>query len=337
MTDGQSGLRDRHFLVRTPNWLGDAVMSLPAVRAIKERAGRLTIMAPRFLWDLYEGVADVTVDAKVPLREAVATIKRVRPDTAILFQNSLYSAIVQRLGGCRDIWGYRTGGRGQLLSRPVNPPRDIYQSHQLYYHWNLAVGLGMAGGEPRMVIEPRGESLLDRSSAWIGMGPGARYGEAKRWAASSYAITGRVLAAKGFRIALFGAETEAGNCDRVAHDIGPAALNLAGRTTIRQLIASIARCRVFVSNDSGTQHLASAAGVPVVAIFGSTEPRSTAPFNRPSTVLRRALPCSPCHRRVCPIDHRCMTRIHPEEVVSAAMRMAALSPLHPPAASSQQE
>lgn len=312
-------------------------MSLPAVRAISERTGRVTIMAPRFLWDLYEGIADDTVDAKLPLRQAVATIKRQVPDTAILFQNSLYSAIVPRLAGCRDIWGYRTGGRGPLLSRAVIPPRDIYKSHQVYYHWNMARGLGLADGEPCMVIEPRGESLLDDRSAWIGMSPGARYGEAKRWDAARYATAGRAMASKGFRIALFGSETETGNCDRIAGEIGPAAVNLAGKTTIRQLIASIARCRVFVSNDSGTQHLASAAGVPVVAIFGSTEPRSTAPFNRPSAVLRRVLPCSPCHRRVCPIDHRCMTRIHPEEVVTAAMRMAGRPPIRPPAASSQQE
>ncbi len=310
-------------LVRAPNWLGDAVLSLPAVKAIRSHAERLTVMARPPAGGLYDGIADEVLDARLPLRSAVAAVRKCGPDVAVLFQNSFYSALVPRLAGCREIWGYAKSGRSILLTRRVRAPRDVYAEHQVYYHWRLVKALGLADGEPPAIsLTPRtAESPLEGGARWIGMSPGAKYGEAKRWQPESYAALGRMLAARGYRVALFGSGEEARGCEEIAGVIGAAALSLAGKTDLRQLMAGIAACAVFVTNDSGSLHIASALNVPLVAIFGSTEPRSTGPRHERSIVLRRALPCAPCHRRRCPIDHRCMTRIHPEEALAAVLRL----------------
>ena len=315
------------ILVRAPNWLGDAILSLPAVRAVRKHADQLIIMAKPPVVDLYHGLADRILDARWPLRAAIKNIQECAPDSVLLFQNSFYSALVPRLAGCRDIWGYDTYGRKFLLSRAVKPPRDIYSDHQIYYHWRLATSLGLAQGEPQLSLQISDVAVLDGTCPWIGMSPGAKYGEAKRWPATSYVRLGMALAARGYRIALFGSGTEMQACQSIADAIGVAAQNLAGRTTVPQLIAGVSQCSLLVTNDSGPLHIASALRVPVVAIFGSTEPRSTGPFGTHSIVLRRDLPCSPCHLRACPIDHRCMTRIHPEEVLDAVIRLSRVTSL----------
>ena len=314
--------RPHRILVRAPNWLGDAVMSLPAVRAVRRRCDELIVMAVPPLADLYEGIADASVDARLPLRAAAAEVRRLAPGRVLLLQNSLYSAIVPRLAGCREIWGYRKNGRGFLLSRSIPAARDVYARHQVYYFWDLACALGLGAGDPELSLDVHGDSELKAGEKWIGMSPGAHYGEAKRWPPEYFAALGRLLSERGFRIVLFGGPSDACNCQAIAAAIGSACVDLAGRTSVRALIAGVSRCRVFVTNDSGPLHIASGLRVPVVALFGSTEPRSTGPFNPPSIVLRRDLPCSPCHRRSCPIDHRCMTRIPPEEVLSAVLSLA---------------
>lgn len=312
----------RNILVRVPNWLGDAVLSLPAVRAIRPHAERLIVMARPPAGGLYVGIADEVLDARLPLRSAVASVRRCCPEVAVLFQNSFYSALVPRLAGCPEIWGYAKNGRSILLTRRVRATRDIYEEHQIYYHWRFVKALGLADGEPPAIsLTPTAESPLEGGARWIGMSPGAKYGEAKRWLPESYAALGRMLAARGYRVALFGSGEELRGCGEIAAEIGPAARTLAGKTDLQQLIAGIAACAVFVTNDSGSLHIASALNVPLVAIFGSTDPRSTGPRNARSIVLRRPLPCAPCHRRRCPIDHRCMTRIHAEEALAAVLRL----------------
>ncbi|MEW6368866.1 MAG: lipopolysaccharide heptosyltransferase II [Acidobacteriota bacterium] len=328
--------RCRRLLVRAPNWLGDAVMSLPAVRAAREQCDELIVMAIPPLAELYDGIAGASVDSRLPLRRAVAEVRRLAPDAVLLLQNSLYSAMVPRLAGCREIWGYRKNGRGFLLSRPIPAPPDVYARHQVYYFWDLVRALGWADGDPALCMDVRGDSELQPGECFIGMSPGAHYGEAKRWPPESFGALGRSLSERGFRIVLFGGPSEARNCAAIAAAIGRSCIDLAGRTSVRALIAGISRCRVFVTNDSGPLHIASALRVPVVAIFGSTEPRSTGPFNPPSIVLRRDLPCSPCHRRSCPIDHRCMTRIPPEEVLPEVLSLAGQSPSISPGSSGWQ-
>lgn len=308
-------------LVRVPNWLGDAILSSPALEAVRGRADRVTVMTRPHLAELYRGLADEILCAGDGLRAEVRRVRECSPDVAILLQNSFYSAVVARLGGCREVWGYATHGRRILLTRAIHSPCDIYSAHQVHYYWDLVKALGIAQGTPRLRLAADGDSPLDGGRLWIGMSPGARYGEAKRWPPEYYARAGKALATSGYGLAIFGAPGEAVECEAVAGTIGSAAVNLAGRTSIRQLLAGLARCAVLVTNDSGPLHAASALGVPVVAIFGSTEPRSSGPFEIPSIVLRRKVPCAPCHRRTCPIDHRCMRWLHPEEVVEAVVRL----------------
>jgi len=312
----------RTVLVLAPNWLGDGVMSLPVVEAIRARCERLIVGARPALSELYAGIADGHVDTSLGPRAIVADIHGHSIDTAILLRNSLLSALLPRLAGCRDIRGYAANGRRVLLTHWAARPADIYAEHQVYYYWWLAKELGVAEGEPMPRLRPSGTARLESPGPWVGMSPGARYGEAKRWPAPSFARLGKLLVARGFRVAIVGGAGEAESCQTIAGEIGPGARSLAGRTTLRELIDAIAGCSVFVTNDSGPLHVASALAVPVVAIFGSTESRSTGPFATRSVILKRDLPCSPCHRRACPIDHRCMTRIHPEEVVEVVARLA---------------
>lgn len=299
-------------------------MSLPALLAVRRHAQRLTVMGRAYLEEFYEGFCDSYLPVNPGLRGAASQVRASRPDVMLLFQNSIQSALVSRLSGVAERWGYRRNGRGFLLTRAVAAPKDIHQAHQVYYYWDLVRSLGLTKGDPELAYSSDREPQIRSDERWVGMSPGARFGEAKRWPPESYVALGRGVVARGMRVAIFGSAAESGLCQSMADAIGNGAMSLAGRTSIRQLAADIAACKVFVANDSGPMHLATALRVPVVAIFGSTEPRSSRPFNPPSVVLHRRLPCSPCHLRRCPIDHRCMTRIHAEEAVAAVIRLAAI-------------
>jgi heptosyltransferase-2 len=162
------------------------------------------------------------------------------------------------------------------------------------------------------------------SDAWVGVSPGAAFGSAKRWPPERFAEAAVEVASKiGAGIALFGSADERDLCDRVQSIIGPRArvVNHAGRTSLREFIDLAAGCRVFLTNDSGAMHIASALGVPTVAVFGATDHGATGPAGARSRVVRETVECSPCLLRECPIDHRCMTRVEAGRVAREALEL----------------
>jgi heptosyltransferase-2 len=161
----------------------------------------------------------------------------------------------------------------------------------------------------------------------IGVSPGAAYGGAKRWMTEGFAAAaGRIAKEQSASVALFGSDAERSLCDTIAESLrgrGLAAGNLAGKTTLREFIDLAAACRLFLTNDSGAMHIASAAGVRTVAIFGATDEFATGPTGSLAVVVRQQVECSPCLLRECPIDHRCMTRVTPDQVAEAAFVLLA--------------
>jgi heptosyltransferase II len=335
-------------LVFSPNWLGDAVMALPAVSDIRRHAAtRRLIVAARpgvaGLWTIVAGVDDVVIIPRArgaarwqTLGEHAESLRRTGADTAVLLPNSLQTALVARRAAIPERWGYRRSLRGWLLTRAVPRPRGFV--HQADYYRNLVAALGIANGDrvPRLDVPADvsdGARDLLAAAGWtpgarlLGIAPGAAYGGAKRWPPERFAAVAAELArAHGLVPVLVGSEADrAATCaigaelDKISRaGQKPAAINLAGRTDVPQLAGVLALCAAFVSNDSGAMHLAAAVGTPVVAMFGPTDERVTAPAAPRARVLTADAWCRPCLLRECPLDHRCMNGIDAATVIRAA-------------------
>ena len=335
------------ILIRATNWIGDAVMSLPALRAIRARysAAEIAVLAKPWVAALYEG--ERSVDRVIPLegeagmRDFAAKwrlgnrLRRERFDLAILLPNSFESAAVVRLAGAKKIVGYRRDGRSFLLTEAVALPRagEIPQ-HETFYYLELLRRAGIIDGLPSTTpirfdrideARLRGEALFMRAGLRlpvIGVSPGAAYGSAKRWLPERFAAAAARLASEhgasihGASIAVFGSAGEKGMCEEVA--AAAHGRNFAGSTSLREFIDMTAACRLFLTNDSGAMHIAAALGVPSITVFGPTDEFATAPTGELAALVREPVDCAPCLLRECPIDHRCMTRVTADRVVLAA-------------------
>ncbi len=325
-----------NLLVRATNWLGDAVMSLPALRAIRERfpQARITLLARPWVAGLYtrERFADETMLTGGGFH----ALRARRFDTAILLTNSFQTALTMRLAGIPHRIGYARDGRGWLLTDAISPPKpgEIPQ-HEAFYYLELLRRAGLIDSlPPTQTIELAGAAEarragLERFAAMgisrplVGVSPGAQNSRAKQWMPDRFAEAAvRVSAALDAVIVLFGSPAEHPLCQMLAESVrraGRPVLNLAGETTLPQFAEMAAACRVFLTNDSGAMHVASALGVPTVAVFGPTDSIATAPAGPASRIIRKPVDCSPCMLRDCPIDHRCMTAVSAAEVASAAL------------------
>jgi heptosyltransferase-2 len=313
-------------VVRAPNWLGDVMLSLGALRDVRRNfpTARLEVLARPAFADLYGAVEglDAVVAAK-GVRADAATV-RGRFDAALLFTNSFGSALSMALGRIPERWGYATDGRGPLLTRRARVPDEVRQRSQVYYYRAVLSGVGLqVSASPDTALRPpgawlaRGEALLGAGD-WIGLNPGAAYGAAKQWLPSRFAAAGDRLARQtGARVAILGSAAERPLAEAIAAAMQETPKVLCGETTLTDLVGVLQRLRLLVTNDSGPMHVAAALGVPTVAIFGSTDWRETAPQNTRHVLLRADVDCAPCLLRECPIDHRCMTRVEIADVVAA--------------------
>jgi heptosyltransferase-2 len=362
--------------VFSPNWLGDAVMALPALGAIRRHFSRstLVVVVRRSLAPLYGEVPGV--DAVVVLEHAsgirgaarrkqnVRNLEAAELDLAVLLPNSFSSAWLARRAGIPERWGYRRDGRGRLLTRGVPVPRGSH--HQSEYYRLLVAALGVPADPTREAIrEPvtvsdearsAARDLLERcgcgpDAVLVGIAPGAAYGHAKRWPSDRYAAlvadlaeridaTSVIVGGASDRDAV--AEIERALARRRVKATrqdgrGGRWINLVGQTDLSLLAGVMAECRAFVTNDSGAMHLAAACGVPVTAVFGSTNELETSPlvFERPGdaaagapagapggaghVIVTNPVWCRPCMLRECPIDHRCMTGIPASRVAEAVV------------------
>ncbi len=326
LPNGMEKLKPFRILVRSPNWLGDAVMAVPAVRAIKRGRpdAHVTVAVPARIADVWRLVD--AVDEIVPLPErslfGAARLLRSRGpfDVAILFPNSLRAALESWLAGVPRRAGQRGHHRRLFLNQIIRerelpgPPR-----HQADRYLRMVHRLGAPTGAADL-FAPASPPPAAAGPARIGLCPGAEYGPAKRWLPERFADVVSTLSAESdAEWMIFGTARDRPVAEKIAGLARGRITNLAGRTTLGELIEHLQSCRVLLTNDTGTMHLAALLGVPTVAIFGSTEPRLTGPMGGGHTVLRHHVECSPCFLRECPIDFRCMKAVTAPEV-SAAVR-----------------
>ncbi len=251
-------------------------------------------------------------------------IRKERFDLAILFQNAIEAAIMTTLAGIPRRAGYNTDCRGFLLTHKVRGWRRARRSHHTDYYLNMLAGLGLEGGNRRLHLRCTEAELAwarERlaNDTWVAINPGATYGSAKRWFPERFAVVADTIAAEfSSRILIVGGPNEGSIAEEVAANMRKQPLNLAGKTSVRQLMALLSQCRLLVTNDSGPMHVAAAFGVPIVAIFGSTDHTTTSPLAPSCRIVRKPTDCAPCLKTECPTDHRCMTAISAEDVVEAA-------------------
>lgn len=322
----------RRVVVRAPNWLGDAVLSLPALRDVRRnfREARIEVLARGWLADFYRAVEAVDGVRESTTWHADARAIRGQFDLAVLFPNSFASALVPFVAGIRERWGYARDGRSLLLTRRARVPAGVKGRSEMYYYRALLAGLGLrVSAAPDASLRcpaewsARGRAILGDGDV-IGMNPGAFYGAAKRWPADRFAAAGDLLASRtGARIALVGSAGERPLAEAIAAAMERAPAVLCGATTLSELIGVLSQLRLLVTNDSGPMHVAAALGTPVVAVFGPTDWRETAPVGRRARVVREPVDCAPCKLRECPIDHRCMLRVPPGRVADEAMGLLA--------------
>jgi heptosyltransferase-2 len=324
------------ILVRATNWVGDAVMSLAALRALRARfpQARIAVLARPWVADLYarEPFADEVIPLLTPrgardlggkwkLARTLATRKF---DCAILLQNAFEAAAIAWLARIPRRIGYDRDGRGWLLTDAVPVPKPGQTPpHQRFYYLELLRRAGVISEYPADDAA-RLEGVPAAARSWVGVSPGAAYGGAKRWPPERFAEAAvEVASTIGAEVVLFGSADERELAGQVERCIGARArvVNFAGRTSLREFIDLAAACRVFLTNDSGAMHIASALGVPTVAVFGATDDVATGPAGPRWRVVREPVECSPCLLRECPIDHRCMTRVEAGRVAREALEL----------------
>ena len=339
----------RRIVVRGPNWLGDAVMCEPAlsqVRTLFPEAEITLLVKP--------GIADLLAQHPAVNRTLVyddrgrhaglvgkwtlaGVLRRHRFDLAILFQNAFEAALISFLAGIPRRFGYATDGRTLLLTDPVTVPPRTAQRHQVEYYWDLLKPLGGQGPapSPRLFVTPDESALIagrladagiGPSDLLIGVNPGSTYGHAKRWLPDRYAeVVNRVVKnaqnRSGARVGvvILGAKGEEPLGKTIADQIKTRTVVCSGQTTVRELMALVKRCQLFLTNDTGPMHVAAAFQVPLVAVFGPTDWQTTSPFGVDAKLVRQPVSCAPCLLRECPIDHRCMTGVTVEQVYAAAV------------------
>jgi lipopolysaccharide heptosyltransferase II len=322
-------LKPFRILIRSSNWLGDAVMGVPAVRAIKN--GRpdvhVTIAAPDKIAPMWKLIPEV--DAIIPLSEGsilpvVRQLRQQMPfDVAILFPNSLRVALESWLSGILRRVGYRGHCRSWLVNQIVREPRKPGppEHHSLRF---LRIARECGAETSNIEVPKPNQTSNIRHQTLIGLCPGAEYGPAKRWLPERFAeAAAKITAQSSAQWILLGTKNDAAIGEQIAAAIGDHCVNRIGQTTLDQLIDELRRCRLLLTNDTGTMHLAALLGVPVVAVFGSTEPRLTGPLGNGHTISRHHVECSPCFLRECPIDFRCMKAVSADEVAGAVLSMLA--------------
>jgi heptosyltransferase-2 len=322
-------LKPFRVLVRAPNWLGDSIMSMPAVRAIK--SGRpdahITVAVAEKIAPVWKLVPEVDEILSVREKSLLATSRILKRqdafDAAVIFPNSLRSALEVWLGRIPRRVGFRGHDRSWLLNQIVperEKPGPI--EHQSDRYLRIAQAIGAVVSSPTAALRPPdGAARRPYSEASkLALCPGAEYGPAKRWLPERFIETAQAISTQArAHWILFGTAKDAAIGETIAKALGEHCTNRIGKTSVEELIAELRECRLLLTNDTGTMHLAVLLGVPVVAIFGSTEPRLTGPLGQGNIVLRHQVECSPCFLRECPIDFRCMKAVTTEEATNAVL------------------
>lgn len=331
-----SHLKPFNILVRSSNWLGDAVMATPAVQELKRGRPdvRLTVLTRAKLAEYWQRVPEVDeVIAIEPKDSIFAVAEKIKGqfDVAVILPNSIRTALEAWLAGIPRRVGYPGKWRRLLLNQVYIPRKDKKAvprpaRHQVHAYMDLAHWMGADVRKPAERDFFQNSTTAARETATsgsikIGLCPGAEYGPAKRWLPERFAEVAQAVAQqRTVEWILFGVGGDAQVGDEIAAKLEGKCVNLIGKTTLSELMDKLGECRLLLTNDTGTMHLAAFLGIPTVSIFGSTEPRLTGPLGPHHQVLRHQVECSPCFLRECPLDFRCMKAVTVEETVAAVLR-----------------
>jgi len=327
------------ILIRATNWIGDAIMTLPALKTIRANfpLARLTVLAQPWVADIFTSnpmVDQVLLYHKKTKHAGLLGMWRLsrelaahRFDLAILLQNAFEAALLARLAGIPQVAGFSRDARRLLLSHPVRISPEIRKRHQVFYYQHLLSELGLTPSENRLEL-----TLSPEDNNWardflhtlprpiIGLNPGAAYGPAKCWPAERYGEVARRLKGQcGGSVLVFGTKADQQAAAIIRQRAGDI-IDLTGQTTLAQAMALIDLCQVFITNDSGLMHVAAAQATPLIAIFGSTDAVATGPFAERVVIVEKELPCRPCLKTHCPNQlFTCMNGISTDEVAEAAL------------------
>ncbi|MCB2226308.1 MAG: lipopolysaccharide heptosyltransferase II [Desulfarculaceae bacterium] len=338
------------ILVRATNWVGDAVMTLPALAALHEACpqAEIEVLARPWASAVYAAAPGVSrvlaYDKSGPhagaggLLRLAGELRARRYDWAVLFQNAFEAALLAWLARIPVRLGYARDGRGMLLTHAVKLSPELRRVHETSYYLHILRAAGLLATDPPPGgVTPR-LSLREADQAWaddflaakgltgarlMGIAPGAAFGPAKMWPAERFAQAARLLGDTCDAVVLFGGKGEAPACAEVAEGLpGARVLDLAGATELGQALALLARVELFVTNDSGLMHAAAALGRPTVAVFGSTNPVTTGPLGPRAALVRGRAECAPCLKPECERgDLACFTSVAPGAVVAAAREL----------------
>lgn len=339
----------QNIVVRGTNWVGDAVMTIPALRQLHQLfpKARITLATRSGVKDLFvdaDFVDEVLAHDGKGLRSVVQQVREWRKrnfDLAVLFPNSLETALVASLARVPLRVGYATEGRQALLSHPLNLPDWRSSKHEVFYYLKVIAELEWLVNQDQSFLETQPDGSLEVSEARksaardflgangietggapgpvIALCPGSINSRAKRWPAERYAVLGDKLSKElNAKVLLVGSAGESDVANAVTEKMNQRAVNLTGKTTLAELVAILSLVNMLVTNDTGPAHIAAALGRPTLVIFGPTNPLTTRPFSPYAEIIREPPDCAPCMLRDCPIDHRCMTAITPEDVFARA-------------------
>ena len=324
------------ILVRATNWIGDGVMMTPALGAIRHTfpLAEIVVVANPLVAQLFipHPYCDrvITYDRKGEHRGVpgfyrfVRQLRAERFDLAILLQKAIEAALLAFLASIPQRIGFSTDSRRLFLTSSVPLTSEIRQKHHSRHYLEMLKAFGITGknDDLRLVITQAENDYalgLLGKGRWLAINPGAAYGSAKRWYPEKFADVADALAEEfSLQVVIIGGPGEKQIGRDIVSRMRYRPVNLVGETTVREMMAVIAHCSLIITNDSGPMHVAAALQVPTVAIFGPTDHTTTYPWTARYRVVRQNVECAPCLKRVCPTDHRCMTEVTSEMVVSAA-------------------
>jgi heptosyltransferase-2 len=323
------------ILVRSTNWIGDAVMTTPAMGSIRAAfpSSEIVLAANPVVSELMtpHPFCDrvIVYDKRGPHRgirglwKFCRLLAMERFDLAILFQNAIEAAVMVKLARIKTRAGYGTDGRAILLTHAIRVTKEVRGLHHTQYYMNMLAELGI----PRSGLELRLQCTDEEMSwargvlgpgRWAAINPGAAYGSAKRWYPERFGQVADTLGSDfGYQALLVGGPGEAAIGPEIESRMRSKPLNMIGRTSVRQLMALLASVQLVITNDSGPMHIAAAFDRPIVALFGPTDHSTTSPLSSRFSLVRKETECAPCLKRQCPTDHRCMADISVNDVLHA--------------------
>jgi len=329
----------KKILLRAPNWVGDSAVATPAMRAIRAKFpdAEITVMVRPSVSGVFASAGFVdrvwTEPRPSGLREwfrIARDVRRHQFDMAVLFPNSFESAAMVFLGGVRQRIGYSMDSRGWMLTHRIQGEKR--KVHHVNYYLELAKAVSADVSNPSMEMTARSEDRanarkllaaagIPANARFMVLSPGAAFGAAKRWGDQQFAAAADTLAEEyKLAVVIIGSEGERSISDSIRHFMKATPVILNGKTSLETLIGLIAESSLMLGNDSGPVHLASALGIPAVAVFGATDYIVAAPYGPLGRAVHVPVECSPCWLRECPIDHRCMTGISVQSVAEATRR-----------------